>query len=273
SGPSMKRINGFFCAGFIIILFFSPEAHTQSMKTVDILAKLNLYQDLLKEMQQQELVYLQARNKDIRLSKVLSVEYSFITLELMSSTKEEDSGQLYCSVRFELTDQGTILNEVFCEEESRKLELEKRIKKNKALYRFILNDKSNESFPYSPTIFRYLNIADTIAVKAMHCARGDDYRPGFYSKIEITDEFIVLSQINHMNSRSLEHKENYSLRDLEFIIPLTGIAKDPSRYDYQIGEMLVEFSDRSSSSYKSCGAHIKEQMEQEKKAYDGDGRK
>ena len=53
-------------------------------------------------------------------------------------------------------------------------------------------------------------------------------------------------------------KYNYCLRNLVFTIPLQS---DPKKYEkdfqkYQVGIMIVEFSDRSSENNRTCGEKV-----------------
>ena len=72
--------------------------------------------------------------------------------------------------------------------------------------------------PLSEDVNQYLKIAESIAKQAYLCASGDDYSPGYFGTVVLTSDGILLEQINHMNSRSLAHKADYSLRDLTFFI-------------------------------------------------------
>lgn len=118
---------------------------------------------------------------------------------------------------------------------------------------------------------KYLTIAESIASPAYLCCAGDDYWPGYFSKINIDTERITLQQVNHMNSRSVAHKNNYSLRELEFEVPLhTPSAAQRTSVggeEYHIGAMRVCFSDRSSQSNKTCGDKIREKIVEEKQKF------
>jgi len=63
-----------------------------------------------------------------------------------------------------------------------------------------------------------------------------------------------------MNAKSLNHKADYSLRNLEFIITINNFPHDTTRCDYQIGTMLINFSDLSSKNNKTCGDAILNQI-------------
>lgn len=118
-------------------------------------------------------------------------------------------------------------------------------------------------------IERYLIVAESIARSAQHCAKGDDYRPGYFSEIIVTPEGITLQQINHMNSRSPDHKKDYSLRNLEFFIPLKPSSPGTRSLlpDDHIGIMRISFSDGSSPNNRACGEKILEKIAEEKSAF------
>jgi hypothetical protein len=126
--------------------------------------------------------------------------------------------------------------------------------------------KTPGNFTYTEELNAYLTIAESIATSAYLCTAGDDYRPGYFSEITVKSEGIMLNQINYMNSRSLDHKKNYSLRDLKIFIPLKPLPEHRSRQmdEYYIGTMRIHFSDRSSQNNRTCGDRILEKIEEEK---------
>ena len=119
---------------------------------------------------------------------------------------------------------------------------------------------------YTRALDSYLTIAESIASAAYLCTAGDDYRPGYFSEIIVQSEGITLRQTNHMNSRSLDHKQNYSLRDLQFFIPSKqSVRQRPlTMNEVYIGTMRISFSDRSSQNNKMCGDRILEKIGEEK---------
>ncbi|WP_158655294.1 hypothetical protein [Flavivirga eckloniae] len=114
------------------------------------------------------------------------------------------------------------------------------------------------TFELSTKQIEYLQIADRIR------SIGND-RDARQSII-ITSTFIKLNQSNHMNSRSLDHKDSYVLRDLYIIIPLKERNKkeDPkvvgSNY---IGDMEIILNDRSAESQRTTGDKIRIAIENE----------
>jgi len=243
------------------------------MSATDMLHALAPFQQLLQEIQANEQTYLQNSGSNQHLQKNIRLAYSFVTLTLL---KEEE---LYAKITFELKQDQVVQNEVYVVNGSRKALLEKLIQKNIFLRNFSWSAAATNKYKNETVITRCLAIADTIADRAVNCSHGDEYRPGRYSSLLVTDEKIVLSQINRMNAKSLDHKNDYSLRDLEFTIPwsvssptiiknkslLTAVGVPTNRHT--IGPMLISFSDHSSANNRACGDAILEQIEQEKAAY------
>jgi hypothetical protein len=180
----------------------------------------------------------------------ISSQYSFITVNVSRS------GQRYAHLTFEIGNDSAKLNDVYCEDRTSEEETRKKIT---AIAWPGLRSKEEKALPYSEDIIKQLNLADNIAALAVNCTAGDNYRPGNFSEILLSEENIELSQVNHMNAKSLAHKKDYSLRSLVFTIPLSGTAA-LTRADYQVGSMTVEFSDRSSENNKRCGQEIEDEL-------------
>lgn len=106
-----------------------------------------------------------------------------------------------------------------------------------------LDSVSQQQFP--DHITKHLTTADSIASLALNCTAGDDYRPGNFSKVTYANTYIELQQVNYLNAKSLDHKNDYSLRSLVFRIPLSENSK-----------MITEFTDRSSENNRHCGDRI-----------------
>src|SRR5690606_9130225 len=106
-------------------------------------------------------------------------QYSFITILIYKS------GQSFAQLRFEVTDESGKLISIYCVD---------------SLLQKTLNDKiepenwpgwtspSSIDLPYSDQVFQSMQIADNIAALTKNCTRGDDYRPGNFSKISVTNE-------------------------------------------------------------------------------------
>lgn len=175
-------------------------------------------------------------------------QYSFVTIEI------KKSHQFFCQVRFEVTDNEGKLLSFYCEDDSLQSILTTKIEsKNWPGW----TSTSSIDLPYSQHVLSSMEIADSIAALSKNCTRGDEYRPGNFSKVMLDSNLIKLEQINHMNAKSLNHKNNYSLRSLVFTIPLEGnLANENGLHDYKIGIMTATFSDSSSRNNKSCGDKI-----------------
>ena len=237
------------------------------MTASDILSNLKIYQDLLDEIRQYELSKTKNGKNPTRLTRKIKSEYDFITLDLLKDDSETTRSSLCCRIVFEIQNSAATLKEVHTENKSDLPDIEKMVKDHKAIHKYNWQDNPSINNHYNEKILHYLTIGDSIARQALNCAHGDQYRPGYFSKVTLNEECIVLSQVNHMNSRSLDHKNDYSLRDLEFIIPLTTTELKTLFQDDKIGEMIVRFSDRSSSNNKRCGDAIQKQIEIEKVNY------
>ncbi len=124
--------------------------------------------------------------------------------------------------------------------------------------------------PLSDQVHLYLTIAESVARQAYLCASGDDYSPGYFSTVTLNADGILLEQINHKNSRSLAHKQDYSLRDLTFFIPYGSHKPDRLYNEEYIGRMRILFSDRSSANNKDCGNKIREQINAERMKFDSE---
>lgn len=186
------------------------------------------------------------------ISTSVSSEYSFITFDVRDS-KEED---LICRIKFELDAKAGKLIEVYCSNKSVTEKLSASLKKKK-FPGFDAKDLENDK--WTDEVRNSIEQADKIAGVAANCTNGDNYRPGNFSLVAIHQDHIVLSQVNRMNSKSLDHKNDYSIRDLIMTIPLSDNYKvcTSSR---KIGEMNVLFHDASSANNRRCGDNIEKML-------------
>jgi len=233
------------------------------MKALEILYNLSPYQNLLDELYEKA----SKEKSDSVWTKSLSSQYNFIKLELNKASKNEseEGGQLAVQITFEIQRDKVNLTNVYCEEESEKEALEKQIKSNKVLHDVHWHKEPNNTWYHDEIVTGYINMADEIAGVAQYCAAGDDYRPGSFSEIKVSEKEILLSQINLHNSRSSAHKDDYHMRKLYFYIPLVGGVPQTPRLDdnYKIGNMMISFSDHSSAPNRACGKKIVEQILQQ----------
>lgn len=233
------------------------------METIDLLSGLQKYISLLTSIREEKLPDYQSSE----FIQTISLSYDTITLRLdirnnQNENKKSFSRYLQCG--FLIDRQKVSLTEVSSQIEDQE----------KAVTDFILKKESQEGFAwdtrakenlYNKEILRYLSIADEIAKKGYLCDAGDNYSPGYFSKIIVTDSSIVLEQVNRWNSKSLDHKKDYHMRDLEFHIPLREANENKSGLpDYLIGQMLIHFTDHSSENNKNCGDGIREKILEEK---------
>jgi hypothetical protein len=111
---------------------------------------------------------------------------------------------------------------------------------------FEFKSKGTSVLPWPDAVLQQIDTADNIASVALNCTAGDDYRPGNFSKVLLAANHIELQQVNYMNAKSLDHKNDYSLRSLVFRISVKGDTK-----------MITEFTDRSSQNNRECGERVK----------------
>jgi hypothetical protein len=211
-------------------------------------------------------------NSESGLRKKVSLSYSFITLKLDISNKQPGqdkySTQLYLQCTFQIDEQRTLCTEVYCHDADREDEVKNFILQRTPAAGYPWNTSLNRK-TYNREIVYYIAIADKIAKKGYSCSSGDNYKPGYFSEIIIEENRIILKQINHWNSRSIFHKDDYHLRDLEFFIPLCADSKQEStNHDFQIGQMRIRFSDRSSENNRHCGNAIMEKIMEEKALFE-----
>jgi len=241
------------------------------MNTINILANLLPYQSLLKRLLVHEHDYLNAIPAYTKPTTRIRSQYDFITLWLGYLSEEDGPHRpienSYGEIRFKLNGTRPEVEQVHCEEKSRADALTALAKAHAAAPRNAWYPALETPLYLNETVTKYLTIADDIAGPVINGASGDNYRPGNFSEISVDEGFIVLSQINHMNAKSLAHKNDYSLRDLVFTIPLGDDRKSQSFDDTLIGEMLVEFSDRSSANNRTCGNGIAERIAQAKRDF------
>ncbi len=191
-------------------------------------------------------------NESRELTIDLTSEYSYITIDIMKSAEQ------FARIQFTLDDEAGEPSNIYCQENTNAEWILKKIKPESWPG---WNSPSIDNLHYSNEVMQSLQTADSIAALATNCASGDNYRPGNFSKISFNSQRIELRQINHMNAKSLAHKQNYSLRNLVFTIPFEEDKVKKKRFEtYQVGNMIIEFSDNSSQNNKPCGQRIIEAL-------------
>jgi hypothetical protein len=96
--------------------------------------------------------------------------------------------------------------------------------------------------------------ADATRLTEVHCA--DQARVEAVQKaiVELHWAWKRMEQNNRNNARSSDHRDDYTMRDLALILPLGNEAMAQPRFgEERIGELVVQFSDGSSSQHKTVG--------------------
>jgi hypothetical protein len=193
----------------------------------------------------------------------LQQAYSFIILEL-----EDEDHQQFLQIRYQIQSKNKLsIYDLYCDD--KKIEAKLEAKANQLLVNFEWNTPAKQEFELKDKQVLYLEIADRIA------AVGNDIfaEPSFYSLVTLTANAIKLDQINGQNSRSIDHKDSYFLRELSFSIPLkdqtdkTEKSKAVLIDGYLIGDMEILFGDSSAKSQRATGDQIRLQLQEEIKNY------
>lgn len=230
------------------------------MTALEIVSILQPYQEYLIRLQESEAFQHPEHSWDL----TVSLSYTFITLKILRGTKDQTRKDLFIQIIFRIENNQILLSEIFHANKIDTQQLIDDIKLNKTLHEISLTFKQQQKIAFSDKILNYLLIADRISMHAVNRYAGDNYWPGNYSTIKLTSNAIVLEQVNHMNSRSLNHKENYSLRSLIFKIPLQHALPFKQSFDDVLLEnMVISFSDHSSPNNREAGDAIQEQIKKE----------
>jgi len=241
-------------------------------KTIDLLSGLQEVRTLLTAIELMEMKHhAQSGDPAAAFQKMITLSYSVLKLKLFVDKKlpkqEGHSPALYLQVTFEIKENELEHNGLYCEERDREPEITQFIQQSRPSTGFLWSTEKRDAF-YSDRVIQYLTLADSIAMQAQYCRAGDDYRPGYYSEIVLEDARIHLKQINHWNARSIDHRDDYLMRNLEFEIPLQPVTRTSFLND-AIGDMQIYFSDRSSEKNRDCGHKIQEQIQIAKTTFAG----
>jgi len=238
------------------------------MNSLAIVHELHKYFLLLTAIEEREKEIIRENTPAPKFNKSVSLRYDWLTLTIKYNNGEMDFYSAYFEATFNISGQTVKFTELHYVPDQAK-------RKNEILdflLRHVPKSFDNAMLPNSESLnketVQYLSIADEIAKQAYLCSSGDDYRPGYFSEISMDDTGIMLNQINHWNSRSIAHKQDYHLRNLEFQISneIRG-EKLPYGAD-QIGRMMIVFSDRSSNNNKSCGDKIYNEIQIQKAQFE-----
>lgn len=229
------------------------------MTALEIVHILKAYKKYLIQLQAQEV----QRHPEYEYSYEVSLSYTFITLKVFRKNTDSTRATLCIQITFRIENHVIGLTDFFHADKIDTLPITEKIKSNTSLHNvfFAVTETANQ---LSDETITYLDTADRISQHAVNMYHGDSYWPGNYSNVKLTADTITLEQINHMNSRSINHKDNYSLRDLVFQIPLQNTVVLKQSYDARLlGRMVVSFSDRSSQNNRAAGDGIHEQIQKE----------
>lgn len=243
---------------FMIAFFgFSFMSLSQSITSRTLLNKLKPYWIFLEDIRQD----LEKSNGN-KFESVLEQSYDFIQLDLRDSSQ-----QLFLRITYKIELPGKLIRyDFYCADKKISTRLESNA--DKLVGAFTWDSIPENIFELNTKQIEYLQIADRIASLG-----NDSYlsaKPSVYKSVIITSDFIKLDQSNHWNSRSLD-KDNYYLRDLQFVIPLKENINNKDRRKildcYYIEDMEINFSDGSAKSHKDIGDKIKTQIDIEIKKY------
>jgi hypothetical protein len=236
------------------------------MTSIEILSALQDYISLLNTIRDRQV----SANPGQEFIPTVSLSYNNINLKLDTrngANENNVAATLYLKCAFEIDQEKVFNTEVYCENKGAEADLKE----------FILHHTPPAGYPwntqpkanlYDEALLSYISSADRIAKPGHDCASGDRYAPGYYSNMIVTENSIVLEQINRWNSKSLDHKNDYHMRDLKIFIPLTPRKKKESGFEeFQLGKMSVFFSDRSSKNNRSCGDAIMDKILEEKRNF------
>ena len=232
----------------------------------DILNNLHDYVSLVKRIKS-FLSEKEGHNSDNDSLMIYTVSQAYKTIKLSIHIKDHhDSNSTLCfQAVFHVIDNHGCCKEIYCVNKDAENDVHQLILNAVGLAGLPWN--SGQKGNYGKEIFDYLNICDRIAEESYLCSSGDDYYPGYFSAIEIKEDFIFLQQINYHNARSIDHKQNYTMRKLEITIPVKSHNYDKD-CDHKIGKMLINFSDLSSKQNKLCGDKMLQKIEEEKSRFE-----
>lgn len=245
----------------LFILYTSSNA--QSITSLNLLNNITSHWEFLEQLRDDL-----SESTNTKYTARLEQSYTFIILELRN---EEDQSFLEIKYRFKSEKELTLYS-FYCDNKEIAHEIELRAKQLLTSFKWsnkaskeVDNSIITNEFKLTKEQIHYLEIADRIAMVG-----NDIYTyPSFYNSFILTDHFIKLVHINDRNSRSIDHKDNYFLRDLYFFIPLNDntIKKDTYIDSYFIGAMEVLFQDNSTKPQKATGNQIILQIKEEIENY------
>jgi len=189
-------------------------------------------------------------------------QFLFITLEV--SRKSAATKELAIKIQYILKENKATLYSLYCHGNINEQEIRTFIGEEKMETLNWDIDPTPISTIEAATV-RYLSIADSIAEITYNLSSGDNYEPSYYSEVNLSENEITLLQSNHHNARSINHKNDYYLRDLKIRIPLAEKLLTPVYGDEPFGKLLIQFNDCSSPNNKSQGMLLAKKIQEHKK--------
>lgn len=237
---------------FLLVFGFSFLCKAQSLSSRTVLNNLAPYWVFLEDLRQDI-----EKSTGNEYESTLEQSNNFIELELRDSAE-----QLFFRVIYKIQFPDELVRyRFYCADKEKSAKLEAQV--DQMLGTFQWDSIPKHTFELSLKQIEYLQIADRIA------SVGNDIfaAPSDFGSVVITSSFIKLNQINRKNSRSIDHKDSYFLRDLHFILPLkeNSIDKEGPQVvgSHFVGELQIIFNDGSAKSRKSTGDQIRTQIELE----------
>lgn len=239
---------------FLILPFF---CNAQLMSSRRLLNNLAPFWELVEELRQNT-----EKNSGKKYQSVLMHTNNFFELKLIDNQKNVFLEVIYKQeFPYKLS-----LYRFYCADKKITPKLKNEVLKK--VGKFEWESAFDVTFTLTEEQIEYLEIADRIA------SLGNDTnnQPSFYESVQITSDFIKLNQPNYLNSESIDHKNNFYLRDLYFKIPLHKKKATNERSlnpleNFYIGNMKIFFTDTSSKQNQNTGNLIKNQIRLEINQY------
>jgi hypothetical protein len=232
------------------------------MSTTNLLSALHEYLFLLMEISKKVRV-----DNDSQLLTSVSLSYERIRLTIEKVKRTTGNARPlpvpYLQYAFQINGNEVSLTETCCEQREHEDMFRELILQHRPDGGYRWNTKMKDTV-YSQEAMHYVAIADSIASEVYFLDTGDDYRPGYFTEISARPDQITLRQINRHNARSIDHKTDYFMRELEFFIPLLPVSEQLSFDEEMIGKMRVHFEDHSSKQNKTGGDRIREKINEER---------
>jgi hypothetical protein len=226
---------------------------------------LDLIEYMLVEKERFSVVTSHLSASGVRFQWSFSLRYTFMSYNIDLTTPQgEDNGPLqFYRWTWNMDDSQAAHPEIHCQDKD--IELLTRNHIHPVSYNTYRKVPVVVERLFTKEIMDCVNTADEIASQAYQCNSGDNYHPGYFTEILPNSHGIFLSQVNRWNSRSIDHKDDYTMRELQFSIPYEEDEVPNNSLDEErIGRMRAKFSDHSSKNNLWCGDLIREKIKLQK---------